>query len=124
MDKMGSSEFIRIPATPRNKRFKQGKYSHSHVNVDDSNTLSYDEWATSIRMNFEKEFYIDSKQTYRDYIYYSESPHDKEKYIYDEEQIRPNMFIAIASAPRFVKEHVLKCMKVTEEYLVVPNCVG
>jgi glycogen debranching enzyme len=108
MDKMGSSEFARnkgIPATPRNganieiiallyttlsflnKQFKQGKYSHSHVNVDDNNTLSYDEWATLIQTNFEKEFYIESKQTYRDYIYYAESPSDKEKYVHYEEQI-------------------------------------
>ena len=108
-----------------NKQFQQGKYSHSHVNVDNRNTLSYDEWATLIRTNFEKEFYIRSKQTYRDYIYYSESPSDKEKYIHYEEQIRPNMFIAMARAPSlFDKEHVLKCMKVAEEYLVVPNCVG
>ena len=146
MDKMGSSEKAGnkgIPASPRNgadieiiallysvlkfisEQNKKGTFKYENVTLQDGTKFTYDQWANLIKDNFEKYFYIETKNefspnstVYRDYI---SDDNDKRH----ECQLRPNIFIAMTVAPDiFNKDHAIKCIEVAEKHLVVDNCVG
>ena len=146
MDKMGSSEKARNkghPATPRNGADceiigllyytlvhldylnKEGKYPFKEIKLNDGKNLKYSEWATKIKDNFEKFFFIEKKNSnalhdniYKDYI-------SDDNDLRHESQLRPNIFVTLAIAPElFNKSHAIKFMKVAEQYLIVKNCIG
>ena len=146
MDKMGSSEKAGNkgkPATPRNgadieiigllyytlihlsKLNKEGKYPYNEVKLNNGKTLKYEEWSNKIKLNFEKYFFIEKKNsftshdnTYKDYI-------SDDNDLRHESQLRPNVFIPLAIAPElFEKEHAIKFMKLSEDFLLVKNCIG
>ena len=146
MDKMGSSYKAGNkghPATPRNgadveiigllyytlihlyKLNKEGKYPYNDVLLNNGKKLKFKEWSDKIKLNFEKYFFIEKKNsftshdnTYKDYI------SDDNDYRH-EAQLRPNIFIPMAIAPElFDKNHGIKFMKLVDEYLIVNNCIG
>ena len=146
MDKMGSSEKAGNkghPATPRNgadveiigllyytlihlsKLNEEGKYPYNEVVLASGKKLSYEDWGEKIKSNFEKYFFIEKKNSssahdniYKDYI-------SDDNDLRHEAQLRPNVFIPMAIAPElFNREHAIKFMKLSEEFLIVNNCIG
>ena len=146
MDKMGSSFKAGNkghPASPRNgadceiigllyytlvhlnNLNKEGKYPYNSINLKNGKKLEFEEWSNKIKNNFEKYFFIEKKNqfslhdnTYKDYI-------SNDNDYRHEAQLRPNIFIPMAIAPElFNKEHAIKFMKLSEEFLVQKNCVG
>ena len=146
MDKMGSSEKAGNkghPATPRNgadveiigllyytlkklsKLNEEGKYPHSEVVLNSGKKLSYEDWSEKIKLNFEKYFFIEKKNSYsaHDNVYKDYISDDND--LRHEAQLRPNVFIPMAIAPElFNREHAIKFMKLSEQYLIVNNCIG
>ena len=146
MDKMGSSEKAGNkghPATPRNgadveiigllyytlkklsKLNEEGKYPHSEVVLNSGKKLSYEDWGEKIKLNFEKYFFIEKKNSYsaHDNVYKDYISDDND--LRHEAQLRPNVFIPMAIAPElFNREHAIKFMKLSEQYLIVNNCIG
>jgi glycogen debranching enzyme len=146
MDKMGSSEKAGNkghPATPRNgadveiigllyyalkklsKLNDEGKYPHSEVVLNSCKKLSYEDRSEKIKLNFEKYFFIEKKNSYsaHDNIYKDYISDDND--LRHEAQLRPNVFIPMAIAPElFNREHAIKFMKLSEQYLMVNNCIG
>ena len=146
MDKMGSSEKAGNkghPATPRNgadveiigllyytlvhlsKLKEEGKYPYNEVVLNSGKKLTYEQWSEKIKSNFEKYFFIEKKNSssahdniYKDYI-------SDDNDLRHEAQLRPNVFIPMAIAPElFNREHAIKFMKISEEFLIVNNCIG
>ncbi|OII76834.1 glycogen debranching protein [Cryptosporidium andersoni] len=161
MDKMGSSEKAGnkgIPATPRDganielvallfntlqflsqiKNSKEYPYTGVYIkNIENSNSfsfLSYSDWITKIKSNFEYSFYIpprdrlndkydiDTKLINRVSIY--KDTH-RSSSGWADYQLRPNFSIAIGIAPElFTTEHALSALKIVEEQLLSPNMLG
>lgn len=154
MDKMGESVRANskgVPGTPRDgaaieitglsystikwvaQLHKEGKYKYSRVNTSDPNlkTISFEDWATKIRDNFERCYYIplDSKDDKshdvnpqiinRRGIYKDLYKSGKE---YEDYQLRPNFPIAMTVAPDlFNDEHALYALTLADKTLRGPT---
>ena len=151
MDKMGESEKAKnkgVPGTPRDGAaveiigllysslkwvaglYHSGKYEHEGVNLGDGKSIAFEEWASRIKKNFERCYYIplnpeeDSQHDldpvlvnrrgiYKD-LYKSGKP-------YEDYQLRPNFAIAMAAAPDlFIPSNALHALSVADAILLGP----
>ena len=146
MDKIGCSEKANNkgkPATPRNGANieilgiiyyvlvhlddlnKESKYHFNSVSIEEEKEIVFIEWAQLIKQNFEKSFWVGSKNQntqhdnlYKDYI--SDDNNLKHEF-----QLRPNVLISIATSPElFDRKHAINFIKLVEKYLIVNNCIG
>ncbi|KFY25104.1 hypothetical protein V493_04846 [Pseudogymnoascus sp. VKM F-4281 (FW-2241)] len=154
MDKMGESERAGtkgVPGTPRDgaaveitglsysalkwvsELHKEGKYKYSGVSINQASTteISFAEWASKIRDNFERCYYIPvSSQDDAKYditpaiinrrgIYKDLYRSGKE---YEDYQLRPNFPIAMAAAPDlFDNKHALGALFIADKALRGPT---
>ncbi|OBT69933.1 hypothetical protein VE03_00418 [Pseudogymnoascus sp. 23342-1-I1] len=154
MDKMGESERAGtkgVPGTPRDgaaieitglsysalkwvsELHKEGKFKYSGVNTNDASTkeISFADWASKIRDNFERCYYVpasseeDAKYDVnpaiinRRGIYKDLYKSGKE---YEDYQLRPNFPIAMAVAPDlFDDKHALGALFIADKALRGPT---
>ena len=151
MDKMGESERAGskgVPGTPRDgaaieitgmlystlvwlsTMHEQGHYPHEAVKTDDQEEISFADWASRIKTNFErcyyvprlrsedKDFDVDSnivnrRGIYKD-LYRSGKP-------YEDYQLRCNFPIAMTYAPQlFTLERALGCLEIADKSIRGP----
>jgi glycogen debranching enzyme len=152
MDKMGESEKAGskgVPGTPRDgaaieitgmlystckwlaELHKQGKYKYEGVTIEEDNRkISYSNWATLIKDNFERCYYVpqnpaddgkydvNTRIVNRRGIYKDLYRSGKE---YEDYQLRPNLCIAMAVAPDlFDDDHALSALYMCDKYLRGP----
>ena len=152
MDKMGESEKAGsqgVPGTPRDgaaveitglaysaliwlaKLQKDGKYAYSSVKIDTSKNITLAEWASKIKANFERcyyipvdarndgEFDVDHNIVHRRGIYKDLYRSGK---TFEDYQLRPNFPIAMSVAPDlFTPSHALRCLEIADEVLLGPT---
>ena len=152
MDKMGESEKAGskgVPGTPRDgaaieitglaystltwlaRLNKEGKYAYSNVKIENDSTITFTEWSSKIKANFERCYYIpvdpkedseydvDPKIINRRGIY-------KDLYLsgksFEDYQLRPNFPIAMSVAPDlFTPSRALGCLKIADKVLLGPT---
>lgn len=151
MDKMGESEKAGskgVPGTPRDGAaveitgllysslkwvaglYQSGQYEHEGVNLTDGKSITFKEWASRIKRNFERCYYIplnpeedfqhdldpalvSRRGVYKD-LYKSGKPHD-------DYQLRPNFTITMAVAPDlFIPSNALHALSVADTTLLGP----
>jgi glycogen debranching enzyme len=155
MDKMGESKKSGskgFPGTPRDgaaieitglcysalqwveKLRADGKYDHEGVEIGDGKSIAFAEWASRIKKNFERCYYIpvaskddgkydidsslvNRRGIYKD-LYKSGKP-------YEDYQLRANFPISMTVAPDlFDPEHALHCLSVADSVIVGPTGVA
>ena len=155
MDKMGESEKAGskgIPGTPRdgaaveitgllystltwlNHLNQEGHYEHTGVEEKDGKIVSFSDWATRIRRNFERCYYIPlSPEDDSDYdinphivnrrgIYKDLYKSGKE---YEDYQLRPNFPIAMTVAPDlFTPSKALEALQIADSILSGPTGIA
>jgi glycogen debranching enzyme len=154
MDKMGESVRANskgVPGTPRDgaaieitglaystikwlaQLHKEGKYKYAGVNTSDPNlkTISFEDWASKIKDNFERCYYIplDSKDD-KSYDVNSQIINRRGIYkdlyksgkAYEDYQLRPNFPIAMTVAPDlFNDDHALHALTLADRVLRGPT---
>jgi glycogen debranching enzyme len=152
MDKMGESERAGskgVPGTPRDgaaveitgllystlswlsRLHEQGQYAYSSVDTQDGNTVSLADWASRIKANFERCYYVplspeedakydvNSAIVNRRGIYKDLYKSGKE---YEDYQFRPNFPIAMSVAPSlFDPEHAMNALSLADKVLRGPT---
>ena len=152
MDKMGESEKAGskgVPGTPRDgaaieitgltystlswlaKLYNDSKYAYSKVRADSSNSVTFTEWASKIKANFERCYYIpvdpkddenfdvDPKIVNRRGIYKDLYRSGK---AFEDYQLRPNFPIAMSVASDlFTPSRALGCLELADKVLLGPT---
>lgn len=152
MDKMGESEKAGnkgVPGTPRDgaaveiigllyssltwvtKLHAAGHYEYDGVKLEDGRSISFNDWASKIRQNFERCFYvpinpgddaqhdIDSSIVHRRGIYKDLYKSGKP---YEDYQLRPNFPIAMTVAPElFTPSRALQALAICDSILLGPT---
>ena len=151
MDKMGESERAGskgVPGTPRDgaaieitgllystltwlsRLHLEGNYPHEGIKTDKGKEITFAEWASKIKDNFERCYYIPKLKSedkgfdvdssiinrrgiYKD-LYRSGKP-------YEDYQLRPNFPIAMTYAPElFTPERALACLEIADKAILGP----
>ena len=110
--------------THLDKLNREGKYKYNSIKINNGNEMTFFEWAEKIKKNFEKYFFVFNKKNesheflYKDYI----SIENDAKH---EMQLRPNVFLAMATSPElFNKQNAINFIKIAEKYLIASNKIG
>lgn len=152
MDKMGESERAGskgVPGTPRDgaaveitgmlystlawvaKLSKAGKFAYSEVKKADGTTISFEQWASLVKDNFERCYYVpESAEEDSSYDVNADVVNRRGMYKdlyksgkeYEDYQLRPNFPIAMTVAPDlFNPDHAMTALRLADKALRGPT---